>query len=106
MQTSQRRSPSRAGESSASWLNDSVNQTISRTVLTSGTTLLVLIVLYLFGGDGVHGFAFTMIVGVFVGTYSSIAIAASLLLIGTGQRSEGTRSGEGEKEGSSCVATQ
>jgi len=47
-----------------------------------------------------------MIVGVFVGTYSSIAIAASLLLIGTGQRSEGTRSGEGEKEGSSCVATQ
>ena len=63
-------------------INDSINQTISRTVLTSGTTLLALLTLYLFGGQGVHGFAFAMIIGVFVGTYSSIAIAAPLLLLG------------------------
>lgn len=66
-------------------VNDSINQTISRTVLTSGTTLLAVGTLYLFGGPGVHGFAFTMLIGVFVGTYSSFAIAAPLLLIGGGK---------------------
>ena len=65
-------------------INASINQTISRTVLTSGTTLLALLTLYIFGGEGVHGFAFAMIVGVVVGTYSSIAIAAPLLLFGGG----------------------
>ncbi|MBI1335658.1 MAG: protein translocase subunit SecD [Phycisphaera sp.] len=63
-------------------INDSINQTISRTVLTSGTTLLAIFVLYIVGGPGVHGFAFMMLVGVVVGTYSSIAIAAPLLLMG------------------------
>ncbi len=62
-------------------INDSINQTISRTVLTSGTTMLALVVLYAVGGPGVHGFAFAMIVGIIVGTYSSIAIAAPLLLL-------------------------
>ena len=66
-------------------VNDSINQTISRTVLTSGTTLLAVGTLYLFGGPGVHGFAFAMLIGVFVGTYSSFAIAAPLLLIGGGK---------------------
>jgi len=65
-------------------INDSINQTISRTALTSGTTLIAVLVLYIFGGAGVHGFAFAMIVGVIVGTYSSIAVSSPLLLVGTG----------------------
>jgi len=62
-------------------INDSVNQTLSRTLLTSFATWLVVIVLYIWGGDGVHLFAFVMVVGVVVGTYSSIYIASPLLLI-------------------------
>jgi SecD/SecF fusion protein len=62
-------------------INDSVNQTLSRTLLTSFATWLVVIVLYVFGGEGVHLFAFVMVVGVVVGTYSSIYIASPLLLI-------------------------
>ena len=62
-------------------INDSVNQTLSRTILTSLVTWLVVLVLYLFGGEGVHLFAFVMVVGVIVGTYSSIYIASPLLLI-------------------------
>ncbi|MBI1367757.1 MAG: protein translocase subunit SecD [Planctomycetes bacterium] len=64
-------------------ITDSINQTVSRTVITSGTTFLAVFMMYLFGGDGVHGFTFAMTVGVIVGTYSSIAIASPLLLIGT-----------------------
>lgn len=63
-------------------INDAINQTISRTVMTSGTTLLAVVALYVLGGDGVHGFAFSMLIGVVVGTYSSVAIAAPILLIG------------------------
>ncbi len=70
-------------------LNDSVNQTLSRTILSSLTVWLVVVVLYLFGGPGVHLFAFVMVVGVLVGTYSSIYIAAPLLLMfGEGKHEE------------------
>jgi SecD/SecF fusion protein len=62
-------------------INDSVNQTLSRTVLASLATWLVVVVLYFFGGEGVHLFAYVMVVGVIVGTYSSIYIASPLLLI-------------------------
>lgn len=62
-------------------INDSVNQTLTRTLLSSLLVWLVVIVLYAFGGEGVHLFAFVMIVGVIVGTYSSIYIASPLLLI-------------------------
>jgi SecD/SecF fusion protein len=62
-------------------LNDSVNQTLSRTVLASLATWLVVFVLYVAGGPGVHLFAFVMVVGVIVGTYSSIYIASPLLLM-------------------------
>ena len=62
-------------------INDSVNQTLSRTILTSMTVFLVSFVLYAFGGEGVHLFAFVMVVGVIVGTYSSIYIASPLLLM-------------------------
>ena len=61
-------------------VNDSFNQTLSRTVLTSFTTLLVMVIMYVFGGEGVHGFSFVMMIGTVVGTYSSIAIASPLLL--------------------------
>lgn len=61
-------------------LNLSVNQTLSRTLITSMTTLLALASLYIFGGEVIRGFVFAMIWGVFVGTYSSVFIAAPLLL--------------------------
>jgi len=70
-------------------INDSINQTLSRTVLASLTVWLVVVVLYWAGGPGVHLFAFVMVVGVLVGTYSSIYIAAPLLLIfGEGKHEE------------------
>src|SRR5205085_5096633 len=73
----------------AQMINDSVNQTLSRTILSSLTVWLVVIVLYAFGGEGVHLFAFVMVVGVIVGTYSSIYIAAPLLLMfGEGRHEE------------------
>ena len=65
----------------AQTINDSINQTLSRTILASTTVFLVVLVLYLFGGEGVHLFAFVMVVGVIVGTYSSIYIASPLLLM-------------------------
>jgi SecD/SecF fusion protein len=65
----------------AQTINDSVNQTLSRTVLAALTVFLVVIVLYIFGGEGLHLFAFVMVMGVIVGTYSSIYIASPLLLI-------------------------
>jgi SecD/SecF fusion protein len=61
-------------------INDSVNQTLSRTILTSMTVLLVSGVLYWFGGEGVHLFAFVMVSGVLISTYSSIFVASPLLL--------------------------
>lgn len=62
-------------------MNASVNQTLSRTIMTSLTTLLVLVALFLFGGEVIHGFAFALIVGIVVGTYSSIYIAATAALL-------------------------
>jgi SecD/SecF fusion protein len=62
-------------------INDSVNQTLSRTLLTAFSVWLVVIVLYIWGGEGIHLFAFVMVIGVIVGTYSSIYIASPLLLM-------------------------
>jgi preprotein translocase subunit SecF len=61
-------------------VNISVNQTLSRTLMTSLTTLLVLIALFYFGGEIIHGFAYTLIMGVLIGTYSSIYVASTSLL--------------------------
>lgn len=67
-------------------INDSVNQTLSRTLLASATVFLVVSVLYLFGGESVRLFAFVMVMGVIVGTYSSIYVASPLLImLGEGQ---------------------
>ena len=60
-------------------INASVNQTLSRTVITSGTALLTALALFFFGGEVLHGFAFTMIVGIITGTYSSVFIAAAIV---------------------------
>jgi preprotein translocase subunit SecF len=61
-------------------VNTSINETLSRTVMTSMTTLLVLIALFIFGGEIIHAFAFTLIIGIVVGTYSSIYVASTTLL--------------------------
>ncbi|MBQ0711845.1 MAG: protein translocase subunit SecF [Porticoccus sp.] len=61
-------------------INESLTQTLGRTLITSLTTLLVLFALFLFGGELIHNFAVALIVGVFVGTYSSIYVAANILL--------------------------
>ena len=61
-------------------LNKSINETLSRTIITSLTTLLALLALFIFGGEVIRGFTFAMIWGVLIGTYSSIFIASSLLL--------------------------
>jgi preprotein translocase subunit SecF len=61
-------------------VNTSINETLSRTLMTSLTTLMVLVALFIFGGEIIHAFAFTLIVGVVVGTYSSIYVASTSLL--------------------------
>ena len=64
----------------AELLNLTVNETLSRTIMTSGTTLMALFALYFLGGEVIRGFTFAMIWGILVGTYSSIYIAAPILL--------------------------
>jgi len=63
-------------------ISNSINQTISRTLLTSFTTFIVVLIMYIFGGQGLRGFTFAIGFGIIVGTYSSIAIAAPILLLG------------------------
>jgi len=61
-------------------INQAVNQTLSRTIITSGTVLLATLSLYIFGGGVIHDFAFTFPVGILTGTYSSVFIASELVL--------------------------
>ncbi len=61
-------------------VNRSINQTLSRTVLTSGLTFLTVLSLFIFGGRVLHGFSFALVVGILIGTYSSIAVAAPMLV--------------------------
>ena len=89
-------------EEFASLVNRSINQTLSRTILTSGLTFLAVLSLFLFGGEVIHDFAFALVVGVIIGTYSSVFIASPIVVFfyqrygqsGVGQRvkasSEGT----------------
>ncbi len=65
----------------ASVLNLSVNQTMSRTIMTVSTTLLVLCMLYFFGGEVIHDFSFVLIIGIVLGTYSSVFVASPVLLL-------------------------
>jgi preprotein translocase subunit SecF len=74
-------------------INVSINQTLGRTVITSGTALLTALALFFFGGEVLHGFAFTMVVGIITGTYSSVFIAAAIVSFwrGRGQTKAVTR---------------
>ena len=67
-------------ESLAEVVNRSINQTLSRTILTAGLTFLTVLALFLFGGEVLHGFSFALVIGILIGTYSSIAIAAPILV--------------------------
>ncbi len=73
--------------------NRSINQTLSRTVLTSGLTFIVVLVLFLFGGEVLRGFSFTLVVGILVGTYSSVAIAAAAVVGWANWRGRGALTG-------------
>jgi len=66
-------------------VNASVNQMLDRTIITGGTTMLSVIALYFFGGEVLKGFAFTMIIGIITGTYSSVFIAAAIVVIWQGR---------------------
>ncbi len=67
-------------EKLADIVNRAINQTLSRTILTAGLTFLTVLALYLFGGEVLHGFSFALVIGILIGTYSSIAIAAPILV--------------------------
>ena len=70
----------------AKMINDAINQTLSRTILTSFTAWLVVVILYILGGEGLHGFAFALVVGFLSGTYSTIYIATPILIDWTNQK--------------------
>jgi len=70
-------------------VNKSVNQTLSRTIITAGTTFLAVLSLYLFGGEVLEGFAFTMLVGIVSGTYSTVFIAAAIAILMSGKQARG-----------------
>lgn len=74
-----RENKGRAGVLSASMINTAINETMSRTILTSFLVFITVIVLYVFGGAGIHGFSFAMTIGVLSGTYSTVAIAVPLV---------------------------
>ena len=78
-------------------VNESVNQTLSRTIITAGTTFLAVLALYLFGGEVLEGFAFTMLVGIISGTYSTIFIAAAIAIILSGKQAKGRAQGTSRK---------
>jgi len=74
-------------------VNQSVNQTLSRTIITAGTTFLTVLSLYLFGGEVLEGFAFTMLVGIVSGTYSTVFIAAAIAILVSGKAVKGRATG-------------
>jgi SecD/SecF fusion protein len=75
-------------------VNDAINQTLSRTILTSMTAWLVVVILYILGGEGLHGFAFALVVGFLSGTYSTVYIATPILIDWVGTKSEPAKTGE------------
>lgn len=74
-------------------VNHSVNQTLSRTVITAGTTFLAVLSLFLFGGEVLEAFAFTMLVGIVSGTYSTVFIAAAIAILVSGKQAKGRPAG-------------
>ncbi len=82
-------------------INDAINQTISRTLITAGTTFIAVMVLYIFGGEGVRVFAYTMLIGLIIGTYSSIAVAAPLVWVRSADPHGNTPDSAGASRGTS-----
>ena len=87
-------------ESFADVVNKSINQTLSRTILTSGLTFLTVLVLFLMGGQVLRAFSFALVVGIVVGTYSSFGIAAPLVVAWVNWRGQGQVVGAGPAAGS------
>jgi SecD/SecF fusion protein len=75
-------------------VNDAINQTLSRTILTSFTAWLVVVILYFFGGEGLHGFAFALVVGFLSGTYSTVYIATPILIDWVATQTEPVKGGK------------
>jgi SecD/SecF fusion protein len=75
-------------------VNDAINQTLSRTILTSFTAWLVVVILYLMGGEGLHGFAFALVVGFLSGTYSTVYIATPILIDWVATKTEPAKAGK------------
>jgi preprotein translocase subunit SecF len=86
-------------ESFADVVNKSINQTLSRTILTSGLTFLTVLVLFLMGGQVLRAFSFALVVGIVVGTYSSFGIAAPLVVAWNSWRGQGVAAGTGPAAG-------
>ena len=93
----------RLSYASAAVINLSINQTISRTIITSGTTLLAVLTMYIEGGTGIRSFTYALLCGVVVGTYSSIAVAAPLVYSKKGDR-QAARLAEAESEAAGASA--
>jgi SecD/SecF fusion protein len=70
----------RAGQSTASVVNNALNDTLSRTLITGMSTIFVILILFLFGGETIKGFTFAMLIGVLIGTYSSLCIGTPVLV--------------------------
>jgi preprotein translocase subunit SecF len=87
-------------------VNKSINQTLSRTILTSGLTFLTVLVLFLMGGQVLRAFAFALVVGIVVGTYSSFGIAAPLVVAWNKWRSHGAAAGTGTAAGNKTRGTE
>ena len=81
-------------EKLADVVNRSINQTLSRTVIASGLTFLTVLCLYVFGGEVLNGFSFALVVGILIGTYSSIAVAAPMLVAYQGWRAKKAPAGK------------
>jgi preprotein translocase subunit SecF len=81
-------------------VNESVNQTLSRTIITAGTTFLAVLSIFLFGGEALRGFSFTMLVGIVSGTYSTVFIASAIAIILSGGKARAAAPASGEASAS------
>jgi preprotein translocase subunit SecF len=93
-------------EEFADLVNKSINQTLSRTILTSGLTFLTVLVLFLMGGQVLRAFSFALVVGIVVGTYSSFGIAAPLIVFWHRFRDKGEAAGTGTAAGNKARASE
>ena len=93
-------------ESFADVVNKSINQTLSRTILTSGLTFLTVLVLFLMGGQVLRAFSFALVVGIVVGTYSSFGIAAPLVVAWNHWRGQGAAAGTGPAAGNKASGSE